>query len=158
MDNIAARKALILKLANNYDWSASNFTEGQQNAMVEATENITLDALRIGVSRFMHGEVVGQNNSRMPSGADLAIYCRMLMPREHDPNDPTSMLNLVSYPMGEKPPKGMVPAGLLSVDFGDRRGRVNMARLSYKEQERVMRGGSVPKTITVGAAPKLRSM
>lgn len=156
MQDLAARKALIIKLSNNYDWSASNFTKGQLDAMVEATAGCSLEALQRSVGQFMAGLVEEHNNAKMPSGGQLAANARQwdYALSTVDADRP----RLVSYPMGSLPPKPMVPGGMISIDFG--KGPIDMTRLTYAEQQEVMKTKTAPTRLIAGRVeqPKLQRM
>lgn len=134
---------------------SSSVTEYTVDAYLIAVEDIPSEVLGLAVRSYLK-EMPARDYA--PNADKLQERCRAFMTADRDPTNVRDMRNLVTYPIGGSPPDGMVPAGILSIDFGDRRGRINMARLSHTEQERVMHGASPPKTITVGAVPKLQRM
>jgi hypothetical protein len=150
----SARMRMIAMMIAGCPGSASSVTEYTVEAYLISVEDVPTDILGAACRSYLKPPA----RQYAPSGSELAERCEMMMPHERDPNDVRDMRNLVTYPIGGEPPEGMVPAGILSIDFGDRRGRINMTRLSHKEQERVMHGATPPKTITVGSVPTLRRM
>lgn len=121
MQDLAARKALIIKLANNYDWSSSNFTKGQLDAMLEATADCSLEGLATAIEQFMAGRVSDHNNARMPSGAELAVKARLYAPAE---------------------PRIPLFNGVINSDWGH--GAIDLRGLTREQQDRVER---LPKTV-----------
>lgn len=132
----ATRKALIVKLSNNYDWSAGNFSMAQLDAIVEATAGVSFDALARSVGQFMAGKVEGHNNARMPSGAELAINARMWDEAIAVVAGRNTGPKLTAYPIGTLPPPPLVPLGPLEVDFGE--GKINMRDMAPGEKETLL--------------------
>lgn len=150
MQDLAARKALIIKLANNYGWSASNFTKGELDSIIEATAKCSLDGLGRAVSQFMEGRVDEHNNSRMPTGAELAVKARLW---DYATTD-RKVERLVTYPIGELPPAPLVPLGPVEIDFGD--GRINLRGLSHAEKEQILAAKGHPTERITNDVPKPR--
>lgn len=115
------------------------------------------DCTLLGVQRacegFLKGNVIDFNNDFAPTGPRLAEEARKwdeakaAMDRLVSADRP----KLVTYPMGSLPPPPMVPAGLMSIDFGD--GTIDMSKLSHAEQEEVLRLKGRPMMPTVRKMP-----
>lgn len=120
MQDRAARKVQVTRLFSSWLSAAGNVDMDNINAFVEATADVSLEALTRSVEQFTSGKVE-RNNAFPPSSAELAENARLwesALRKNHADDDPP------------------LHNGLLNVDFG--RGKIDMRGLTAAEQDAVM--------------------
>ncbi len=139
-----AREILIAKLYRAFPSSQMNLTEGNMAAYVEATAAISIDALGRSVEQFITGKVE-RNNAFVPSAPELAENARAwqaALGRVADAQAVVDAQALVSYPIGEAPPEGMVALGPMTVDFGS--GPIDLRDKTAAEKEEILQNKGLP--------------
>lgn len=141
-----------MKLMRGFPSSQSQITEGNISAYLDATSGCSMDALERSVQQFLSGKVEGHNNSFMPTAAELATNARQWDYALGMVSADRQLERVVSYPIGAKPPDGLVPGGILTADFGE--GPIDMTKLTYAEQEEAFRTKGVPPKEIAAGVPK----
>jgi hypothetical protein len=105
---------------------------------LHAVQPYSIDAIESAVGEFVSGTVPEHDGKFVPTTAQLARRVR------HREEIQTLLhgrkgSNVIPYRIGEKPPAGAVPCGIVSVDFGD--GRIPLEDLTHEEREEVLRTG-----------------
>lgn len=115
--------------------SASGLTKHSPEAYWMAVEQFPLKPIMDACRYFLRPGV----RAFAPSAQELAHVVEMMTPREPDPDDPSDMRNLTSYPQGQPVPAGKVAAGMLMLDYGH--GRIDVSRMEPSEIDAVMKSG-----------------
>lgn len=118
------------------------------DAFCDQVAERSLEAVAMACRRLSAGEVPGVNIDFPPAAARLAEQARVFDEIIARRDKPTQ--ELVIVPIGAPMPEGMVPAGLLTVDFGH--GRIDMRNRSHAEQEEILQNKGLPagKTMLPG--------
>lgn len=87
---------------------AANLDMATVEAYVEATDDVSLEALKLSVEQFASGKVE-RNNAYAPSSAELAQNARKWQEGINKRSTPPQQY--ITYPIGTKPPEGYISAG-----------------------------------------------
>lgn len=117
-----AREALMVKLFSGYLSSQMNITEDNLAAFIEATKDVSLEALTLSVDQFASGRVE-RNNSFPPNSGEVAANAR-------------EWQRAIEKRAGQDGPE--MHNGLIECDWGH--GRVDLRGLTNAEQDLVMAG------------------
>lgn len=120
-----------------------------------AVRDLSLEAVKMACKAFHDGTAPDFNpNYGAPTAPKLAQVARLFQ----DTRIPSPAAEqLIAYRIGEEPPEGYHPAGLVEVDFGHR--RIDMRGMDAAQQERIMasKGTDIP-TKPEHIAPSLQSL
>ena len=151
-----ARKALIVKMMMGYPSSASNITDDNINAYLEAAADVSIDALARAAKQFLTGRVDGHNNAFMPTAPSLASNARAwdeAIASVTASQELAKLGKLTTYRIGEKPPEGTEPLGPTKIEI---KGILtDVSDLSHAEKEEIMRTGERTKPAG-GILPKMK--
>jgi len=132
MQDLAARKIQITKLLRGWLSMVGNIDMGTIDAFVDATRDVTLDAVTKAVEQFASGRVE-RNNSFPPAAAEFAANAR-------------EWQAAIDKRAGQDGPE--MHNGLIEMDFGA--GRIDMRGLTNAEQDQII--------ANKGCAPNGRSL
>ena len=135
-----AKEAAILDMLERFLMGRPQDIKDPLAILLKAAHPYPLEAVAEACRAFSAAEVP-RNNAFMINAVEFVGEIKRHLPAVHDPEDWTDMRNLVAY-RGELP-EGMVPAGIVNVDFGA--GRIDMLKLSASEQIETLKSQRPPK-------------
>ncbi len=135
-----AKEAAILDMLERFLMGRPQDIKAPLAVLLKAAAPYPLVAVAEACRAFSEAEVP-RNNAFLLNAVEFVGEIKRHLPAVHDPEDFRDMRNLVAY-RGELPP-GMVPAGIVNVDFGA--GKIDMTKLTFAEQERTLKTQKRPK-------------
>lgn len=155
MDQALAKEAAIISMLERFLMGQTRDISGPLGILLRSVEEYPLAAVVGACRAYAGGEVAGHNNSFVPNAVQFIVEVKRHVPLGvWDRSDLTDIRNLRPYPIGGLPPPGTVPLGPVSVDFGY--GKIDMTKLTPKEQEAVFRNKRLPRGDS--AVPRLKRM
>lgn len=125
MQDLAARKIQITKLLRGWLSMVGNIDMGTIDAFVDATKDVSLEAVTKAVEQFASGRVE-RNNSFPPAAAEFAANAR-------------EWQAAITKRVGQDGPE--MHNGLIEIDYGS--GRIDMRGLTNAEQDLIMAGKGI---------------
>lgn len=141
MKDLTARKALIVKMMRGFPSSASNISDETLASYVEATREVSTEALARSAEQFLSGRVEGHNNAFMPSAAELASNARQwdeAIAYVSTKRALREAVRITSYPIGKLPEPPAEPLGPIKIDLGH--GEIDLSDKTPAEKEAIIRG------------------
>lgn len=102
-----------------YPSSASNITDDNIGAYLEATAEVSIDALARSAKQYLTGRVEGHNNAFMPTAPALASNARQwdeAIATVTASQELAKLGKLTPYRIGGKPPEGTEPLGPTKIE------------------------------------------
>lgn len=151
-----AREARLLALFSGFPSFADKVTAEMLDTYLQAVGPYATEIVDRAIADFISQDVPGYNPAFPPTAPMLAGRCQVWMGIVEKTGrrlEDRQRGDLVSYPMGEPPPKGYTPLGPIKVNFGH--GAIDMSEMTHEEKEAVMRAKGLPGQTTV--IPHMRS-